>query len=112
MQMIRETIGGVCVCRLDGELDKAASDYLRTRLFEVRQSGAKAVVLNLDKVAFISSVGLGALTAFRKAVTDAGGKVALCGLTTAIHKLITIARLDSLFVIVGHENAAIAAVRA
>ena len=112
MELTEETVDGVRVCRLAGSLGMEASDELRSELHKIAESGADAAVLNLEGVTFLCSSSLGALVSFRQAVTRAGGKIALCGLSTTIHKLFKISRLDEFFNIAASESAAIAAVGA
>jgi anti-anti-sigma factor len=107
MKMSQQEIEGVCVCRFEGSLDTDAADQLRTSLHHVMESSEGPVVLNLEKVGFLSSVGLSALITFRQRLSAKNRKLALCGLSIPIHKLFKISCLDSVFDIVPSESEAL-----
>lgn len=111
MEFTKETVDGVCVCRLTGPLDLGVVDDLRGELHQVAEAGAGAVVVDMTNVAFICSGCLGALIAFRQGLSRTDGKLAMCGLSGTIHKLFKISRLDRFFDIAASEAAALAAVR-
>lgn len=62
--------------RPSGELDLGVADYLRNTLEETLDRGqARNLVVNLAKVSFIDSSGLGVLLGRYKRLSKSGGKV-------------------------------------
>jgi anti-anti-sigma factor len=62
---------------IDGRLDSAGSDEIATR-FSAMSSGAKpAVVVDLSRVTFLSSIGIRLIIQNAKALQGKGGKMTL-----------------------------------
>ncbi|MFC2088945.1 STAS domain-containing protein [Calditrichota bacterium] len=55
------------------------------------------VVLNLQSLDWMSSLGLGALISSVTTMRNAGGDVRLCNLSSKLKSLVAIARLDHIF---------------
>ncbi|GAB6987606.1 STAS domain-containing protein [Nocardioides pyridinolyticus] len=66
LTLTEERHGDAVVVRCAGELDAATVGALRTRLQEVQVDGASELVVVLDEVTFMDSLGLGALIGAHK----------------------------------------------
>jgi anti-anti-sigma factor len=73
-------------------------------------SGGGAWVLDLAQVSYLNSAGLGMLVNIRFKVHQAGGKLALCGLSVKLLELFHSCCLERLFVIAKSRADAIALV--
>lgn len=69
---------GVVIAALTGEIDVSTVGGLRERLFELADTG-QTLIVDLNRVAFIDSAGLGALVGvYRHAATRKGALYAVC----------------------------------
>ena len=74
-----ERRAGVTVVRCAGEIDLATVGVLRNRLVEAQVDGPSTLVVVLDEVTFIDSLGLGALIgAHKRARVLQGSMVIVC----------------------------------
>jgi anti-sigma B factor antagonist len=71
--------GRAVVLRVDGEIDLATVDVLRAGLTEAVEQSAPLVVVDLDGVGFLGSVGLAALISAHEKATEGG-----CRLVVAV----------------------------
>ena len=69
---------GVVIAAVTGEIDISTVAQLRERLFELADSGGTLIV-DLNRVTFIDSAGLGALVGTARRVAEHGGSLhAVC----------------------------------
>src|SRR5689334_17881333 len=69
---------GVVIAEITGEIDISAVAQLRERLFELADNGGTLIV-DLNRVTFIDSAGLGALVGTARRVAGHGGSLhAVC----------------------------------
>jgi anti-sigma B factor antagonist len=69
---------GPAVITVSGEVDLSTVSQLRERLFELADDG-EPLIVDLEKVTFIDSTGLGALVgAYRRAAAHGGSVHAVC----------------------------------
>ncbi len=100
--------GGVAVVNVEGEVDLHGTPRLRESLTElVRPANAK-VVVNLARVNYIDSSGLGVLVGAMKAAGKSGGKLVLAGLTREVRTVFELTRLSRFFDIYEDEATALA----
>lgn len=97
LSVSRQSVGGVPVVAVSGEVDVYSAPALKESLTELLQSGVNTVVVDLTAVAFLDSTGLGALVEARAATTEAGGTLPLVCSQERIVKLFTITGLDGVF---------------
>lgn len=91
--------GDVAAVFLEGELDIVGSAALRDAVAAVFASGRAVIVLDLAKLTYIDSVGLGALLDARKLARQKGGDVRLRNINPIISRVLEIADIRSLFTI-------------
>src|SRR5436305_12227298 len=69
---------GVVIAAVTGEIDISTVAQLRERLFELADSGGTLIV-DLNRVTFIDSAGLGALVRTARRIAEHGGRLpAVC----------------------------------
>ena len=104
-------VSGTLVVQFAGDaLDAETSKTFRKELKE-QLEGHKHVVLDLSKVVFVDSSGLGALIACLRQVSAAGGDLKLCGLSKQVRALFELVRMHRLFSIYNTRDEAMRAFR-
>jgi len=100
--------GDVPVLSVAGEVDLATAPQLRDAIVRLALDNPGAtVVIDLDGVALLDSVGLGVLIGGLRRMRATGGDVAVVCTTPRLTELLTLCRLDRVFEI--HASVAAAA---
>lgn len=81
---------------------------LREEVRPLVDAGRDKIILNLSKLTYVDSAGLGALVGLLKATREVGGQLRLCELTSKVSALIETASLDKTFETYPDEAAALA----
>lgn len=84
-----ETIDGVTIATLFGELDSRTAPVVQDQLLALPGSQAR-VLLEMSGVNYISSAGLRALLMLYRRMANSDGQVALVGLTESIRDVMTV----------------------
>jgi anti-sigma B factor antagonist len=92
-----EDDGGALVYRLRGSLDVATSPSVRAALVEAAAEGNHHIVVDLSRLEFLDSTGLGALIGAHKRAAENGGTVRLAVGDGAISRLLNITGLMRIF---------------
>jgi anti-sigma B factor antagonist len=71
------SLGGMNVFELTGSLDIATSPTVRASLIEASERGDHRIIVDLTRVEFLDSTGLGALIGAQRRATEFGGDVRL-----------------------------------
>ena len=98
MTIQERVVGSVTVLDLDGKMvlgdgDTLLKDKIHSLVFQERQN----IVLNLGRVSYMDSSGLGALVASFVTAKNNGGQVKLLNLTGRLQDLLAIAKLLTVF---------------
>ncbi|MBD3381344.1 MAG: anti-sigma factor antagonist [candidate division Zixibacteria bacterium] len=91
---------------LKGRLDLTSSTELKEKVKEFLNQGKKNILLNLSKVDFINSSGLGTLVSTLKEVRMVKGRIALCCLAPYVQEIFEITQLSHIFDIYTTEDEA------
>ena len=86
------------VTAMQDRIDAASAIQFKDRMRLLVQHPAPRVVLDLSRVKFLDSSGLGAVVAVMK-LLGPGRKLELAGLTPTVHKVFRLTRMDSVFTI-------------
>ena len=84
---------GCAIVTVAGEIDISTVTPLRDRLFEAAASGAPLVV-DLERVSFIDSVGLATLVGAAKRAAEHGGSLQVACALPKIRQLVRLTGLD------------------
>jgi stage II sporulation protein AA (anti-sigma F factor antagonist) len=96
---VKETV--LCI-RLSGELDHHAAEELRTKVTETLAANPiKHILLNLEKLAFMDSSGLGVILGRYKQIKTTGGEMVVCAISPAVKRLFD---MSGLFKIIRLED--------
>lgn len=82
---------------LDGELDVQQAKELRSRLTDELEEGDWLYILDLTRVNYLDSSGLGMLVYLKKEIMKRGGKLSLTGLQESVANVFRLTRLDEFF---------------
>jgi anti-sigma B factor antagonist len=77
-------------------LDAASAPQFRQQMREIIDADQRRLILDLGKVSFIDSSGLGALVATLKAL-EGGRELFLCGVTENVMHLFRLTHMDKVF---------------
>jgi anti-anti-sigma factor len=97
MEIIEKKENGVCILSLVGRLDPTTSPQFKDKIFEVLGEGTTSVVLDLEKLNYLSSAGLRVLLEAKKEITKSGGEIVLCSVREYIKEVFDVTGFDSLF---------------
>ena len=98
---MEELPGGICKVILDGRLDIDGAAAIDLKM-NVIAGSQKAVLVDLQKVSFLGSMGLRALVAPARAIKGRGGKMVLFGPTQMVEDVLKTSGIDAL-IPVHHE---------
>jgi anti-sigma B factor antagonist len=82
----------------ESRIDAASAIQFKDRMREVTQDPSPRVVVDMSRVGFLDSSGLGAVVAVMKLLGPAR-KLELAGLTPTVEKVFRLTRMDSVFTI-------------
>ena len=97
------------VLPLDGEVDLHVSPRVAASIAALVEKKPSRIVIDLSQVSYIDSSGLAVLIEGMQNVEAYGGKFVLAGLQDVVRPIFEIARLDQVFQIFPHVDAALAA---
>lgn len=107
MQMTVSEVGSVLVVSVvDRRIDAAVAVRFKDKMLELTQHEADRVILDLSKVEFLDSSGLGAVVGSMKQLGRTR-TLDLAGLTPTVEKVFRITRMDRVFRIFPDKDAAI-----
>ena len=87
--------GDWTVVTVEGELDLYTAPQLRERVLELSEEGRARVAIDLERVGFIDSSGLGVIVACLKRLRESGGDLAVVAPEASpLSKLLTLTGLD------------------
>lgn len=97
MELVADPRDGFLAIRVEGDrIDAASAIRFKDRMRELTQGSDGRVVLDLARVAFLDSSGLGAVVAAMKALGPER-PLELSGLTPTVQKVFRLTRMDSVF---------------
>ena len=105
-----ERRGDVAVLSTDGYINNQGGEEIARQAYAQLESGAKSLVLNLEKTRIVNSIGISILIEVLEKVMDRKGKLVFCGLTPTIDKTFRIMGLAQYAAIFPTEADAVAAV--
>lgn len=101
-------IGDVTVLDMDGNIRIGGSNIaLKNAILSLVGEGRNQIVLNLARVAYIDSSGLGELIAGHVTLNKKGGQIKLLNLTQRLQELMTITKLLTIFDVYEDESKAV-----
>lgn len=88
----------ISVLVMEDRIDAATAIQFKERMRDVTKDGPPRVVLDMARVQFLDSSGLGAIVAVKKMLAP-DRALELSGLTPTVEKVFRLTRMDSVFTI-------------
>ncbi len=107
MEIQKRKEGDVTILTLDGRLDLTSASSLKEASKDILENDSKKMILNLDRVDFINSSGLGALVSILKEVRNSQGSMRLSNLAPYVKEIFDITQLTNIFDIFSDEKQAL-----
>lgn len=109
LKMSQSEVDGVTVVALDGRIVLGEEgNALREKVKGLLAEGKKKIVLNVSKVTFVDSAGLGVLVASHHTAKKEGASMRLCHLDNKFQQVLQITKLMTLLGISSTEAEAVA----
>ncbi|BDU50642.1 STAS domain-containing protein [Haliovirga abyssi] len=93
----------VTIVKIDGEVDVYTSISLKKELNKLLEDNKNRLLINLEKVSYMDSSGLGVLVAMLKKSRKEKGNLKITNLTESIRKIFELTRLNKFFEIFNTE---------
>jgi anti-sigma B factor antagonist len=97
LEILEKPIGPADHLELSGDLDSFSVNVLRDRINRLFDQSRYNIVVDLTKVNFVDSAGLGQLVAALKMAVHHGGDVKLVKPNTSVQDLLRITKLETVF---------------
>jgi anti-sigma B factor antagonist len=102
------SIGKVSILDLSGKITIGEGDViLREEVNKLLEADRKSILLNLDKVTYMDSAGIGELVACFKRASEAGAKLKLLNPSGRVSDLLSLTKLQQVFEIFNEEKEAL-----
>jgi anti-sigma B factor antagonist len=109
LEITQRAMNGIHVLGLRGRLALGEeSNGLRTAIDQLLLAGSTRIVLNLERLNYVDSAGLGALIETQRKTKATGGQLKLCHIGPKLKQALDLARLLPLFETYPTETAALA----
>ena len=105
--IIKNNRDNISILNLNGFLDAHTSVELEKCFEELISENKFKIIVNFDKLSYISSAGLGVFMAFIETARENSGDIKLCGMSDKIYNIFDMLGFPILFEIYKEENSAI-----
>jgi anti-sigma B factor antagonist len=113
LQIHVRDLPNVAILSLEGRVTLGeGSSALRQAVKDALARGSKRMILNLSKVPYIDSAGLGELVGTYATVRNQGGDVKLVGVQAKVQGLLQVTKLHTVFEVCDDEATAVAKLNA
>ena len=89
--------GDFAVIHLEGAVDAHTAPQFEEAVQKVIDDGQNKIVVDCEKLSYISSAGLGVFMGFVEELREAGGDIKICGLTEKVKQPVEILGFETLF---------------
>ena len=103
---IRES-GEVVIMDINGEIDLYNAPDIKESIKAQIESGKTNIIINLDKVSYIDSSGIGVLISSLSNLKKAGGSLKIINVYASVRKVFELTKLTSFFDIYDGETEAL-----
>ncbi len=108
MNIIERRLNDVTVLELDGNLALEGNVQFRKRVAAAIDAGARKLIVNMARVPYMDSSGLGELISCYTTLQRVSGRVKLLHLSDRLQHLLVITKLTTVFETFDSEPAAVA----
>ena len=92
-----DSASGFAVISLEGAVDAHTAPQFEAAVQSAIDAGQRRIVVDCEKLTYISSAGLGVFMGFIEEVRDEGGDIKICGLSEKAKQPFEILGFDSLY---------------
>jgi anti-anti-sigma factor len=89
--------GNLITLKVEGEIDHAGAESLKTSFSQINLAGKSAVVFDFQGVNYIGSTGLGKLLLFYKRLSAENVQMRVESTTPSVRELLRELKMDTLF---------------
>ena len=107
MQISVKTTNEVKVLAFEGRLDTGTSPDAQQRLTRLIEEGQNRLLVNFEKLDYISSAGLRVLLATAKQLKGIDGELRICSLNEVVMEVFDISGFTTIFKVFGDEAEAL-----
>ena len=108
MKIDERSVGNVTILDISGQIKLSQGDMmLKDKIHSVVHQGQKNILVNLAKVDYVDSAGLGEIISSHTTVMRAGGTMKLLNLTKKMRDLLSITKLLTVFETFDSEQEAV-----
>ncbi len=107
MQITVKTTNEVKVLAFEGRLDTGTSPDAQQQLTRLIEEGETKILVNLEKVDYISSAGLRVLLVVAKQLKTTDGELRICSLNEVVKEVFDISGFDMILPISASESEAL-----
>jgi anti-sigma B factor antagonist len=90
-------VDDLAVVRLEGYVDAHTAPQFEQAVQSVIDQGLHRIIVDCEKLSYISSAGLGVFMGFIEEAREEGGDIKICGLTEKVKQPFEILGFESLF---------------
>jgi len=101
--------GGIPVIRLEGEVDIYTCPQLKETILRLIDDGEYHIIIDMEKVPYIDSAGLGVLVGARRRVGEHDGSISIVNPYPSVYKVLEITRLTKIFEVYQDKEGALTA---
>ncbi len=109
MEIHTRQVNDVLVVDMAGSLDTQTSGYASDEMVRIAQGGNSKVLLNLDKLEYLSSAGLRVILLAAKLLQASRGELKICHANGVVKEIMEVSGFDSLLRMYDSENDALTA---
>ena len=100
-------VNEIKVVEFDGEFDTTASPAVESQLNQLREQGVRKILVDFQKMEFISSAGLRVLLATAQELQKAGGELRVCNLNEEVMEVFDISGFSTILMVFKDESEAL-----
>ena len=109
MEITAERHGETLIAKTDGRVDGTNAREFQTTLEESLNDSESGVILDMEKLAYISSAGLRVILLMAKSLQGKNTKFAICSLSSSIQEVFHISGFDKIITVHASQAEALAA---
>ena len=109
MEIESKERSGVVVLSINGEIDLYNAPELKEAIQSLVDEKKIKVVVNLDRVSYVDSSGIGALISSFSNLKKQGGSLRICNVAGSVRKVFELTKLTAFFHIDDTEETSVAA---
>lgn len=104
MEINVRNVDKAVVLDINGEIDLYNAPEIKSKITELMESGKSDIIINLEKVSYIDSSGIGVLISSLSNLKKAGGSLKIINVFASVRKVFELTKLTSFFDIYDSED--------